>query len=513
MHNATMIQFFHWYSPDDGTWWDTFRESCAELAQLGIQWAWLPPATKGDKGKASVGYDAYDLFDLGEFDQKGSIRTKYGTRAQYEAAIREAHRWGIGILADAVLNHKAGAERTEKVWAVKVNPSNRNEIIGEPVEIQAFTSFSFSQRDKKYSEFTWDSTCFTGTDVDASSREKGIFLIQNSFGIGWEEVVGTELGNYDYLMFADVEFRNPAVRNELKQWAQWLIATTAIDGFRLDAVKHINPDFLNEWIDDVRKESGKSLFSVAEFWSGDLRLLSQYIKKTRKRFHLFDVPLHYRFHDASRRKSKYDLRQLWDRTLVSKYHGLAVTFVENHDTQPFQSLYSPVDAWFKPSAYAIVLLRKQGIPCVFYADLFGARYVERNKKGQQEEIVLPVIHELFPMLLCRKYLAYGKQRDYLEAPHHSGWTREGLTSMPHAGLAVLFSNGKSVKKEMEVGKKYAGHLFVDVLGRIHKEVKINEQGKGIFYCKSRSVSVWVNKEALPLLLHPSCTYQSASNTQ
>jgi hypothetical protein len=47
----------------------------------------LPPAYKGASGGYSVGYDTYDLFDLGEFDQKGSVATKYGDKAQLLAAI------------------------------------------------------------------------------------------------------------------------------------------------------------------------------------------------------------------------------------------------------------------------------------------------------------------------------------------------------------------------------------------------------------------------------------------
>lgn len=39
--------------------------------------------------------------------------------------------------------------------------------------------------------------------------------------------------------------------------------------------------------------------------------------------------------------------------------------MDNHDTQPGQALQSFVDEWFKQSAYAIILLREEGYPCVF----------------------------------------------------------------------------------------------------------------------------------------------------
>ncbi len=62
-----------------------------------------------------MGYGVYDLYDLGEFDQKGTVRTKYGTRRAYQAAIRALRRADIQVLADVVLNHRLGADDWEEV--------------------------------------------------------------------------------------------------------------------------------------------------------------------------------------------------------------------------------------------------------------------------------------------------------------------------------------------------------------------------------------------------------------
>ena len=70
--NGVLMQYFHWYSPADGTLWDTVAMKSRELAEAGITALWLPPAYKGIGGEAEVGYGVYDLYDLGEFDQKGS---------------------------------------------------------------------------------------------------------------------------------------------------------------------------------------------------------------------------------------------------------------------------------------------------------------------------------------------------------------------------------------------------------------------------------------------------------
>ena len=141
--NGTFMQFFHWYLPADGTLWQEAATQAQALAEAGFTALWLPPATKGAGGSLDVGYGPYDLFDLGEFDQKGSIRTKYGTRAQYLAAIQALQNSGLQVYADAVLNHKMGGDETEKVMATPFWQNNRRQPAGPPKQIQSYTHFRF----------------------------------------------------------------------------------------------------------------------------------------------------------------------------------------------------------------------------------------------------------------------------------------------------------------------------------------------------------------------------------
>ena len=262
MMTGVMMQYFHWYSPNDGSLWNKLKEESQQLAELGVTAVWLPPAFKAAAGDNSVGYDVYDLYDLGEFDQKGTVRTKYGTKEEYLQAIKVANEAGIQVYADVVVNHLAGADESEKIKAIKVNPEDRNEEISEPYDIEAFTKFTHPGRKKTYSDFEWNFTCFSGTDFDALKEESGIFSIINEAGEGWEEMIADEKGNYDYLMYADIEFRNPAVREELKKWGKWYKETAGFQGVRLDAVKHISPKFYNEWLAFMRTTFGEEFFAV-----------------------------------------------------------------------------------------------------------------------------------------------------------------------------------------------------------------------------------------------------------
>ena len=62
--NGVMMQYFHWYTPSDGSLWNQLAEKAEELSKAGITSLWLPPAYKGTAGGYDVGYGIYDLFDL-----------------------------------------------------------------------------------------------------------------------------------------------------------------------------------------------------------------------------------------------------------------------------------------------------------------------------------------------------------------------------------------------------------------------------------------------------------------
>jgi alpha-amylase len=492
MQNGTIFQFFHWYYPNDGSLWKKVKEEAAHLAGLGYTAVWLPPAFKGTNGTYSIGYDVYDIYDLGEFDQKNSVRTKYGTRQEYCDAIKALHDAGLQVYVDIVLNHKAGGDEPELIKVRKVDPEDRNKFISEPFDIEAFTKFNFPGRKGKYSPFIWDFNCFTGVDFDNKTKETAIYSILNDYGEGWEEVVDDEKGNYDYLMYDDIEFRNPAVREELKRWGEWYWKQTGFDGVRLDAVKHISPAFENEWLDHMRQVTGKEFFAVGEYWApGNLPLLLRYIDATEGRMSLFDASLHHNFQAASKQGKDFDLTTIFNDTLVSVNPGLSVTVVGNHDTQPLQALEAPVEQWFKPLAYALILLREHGYPCVFYSDMYSVTYKDKGHDGQDYEIFLPACEHIDKLLLARKQFAYGQQRDYLDHANCIGWTREGDADHAGSGCAVLLSNGEEGFKSMEVGKLHAGRKFTDWLGKYPGEVTIDGEGKGMFHVSPGSVSVWV----------------------
>ena len=170
-------------------------------------------------------------------------------------------------------------------------------------------------------------------------------------------------------------------------------------------------------------------------------------------------------------------------TLVSRHPMCAVTFVDNHDTQPGQALQSWVEDWFKPHAYALTMLRKDGYPCMFYGDYYGIPHDNIASKKTM----------LNKMMKLRKRLAYGEQHDYFDDYNVIGWTREGDEEHKNSGMAVIMSDSTGGNKRMYVGKQFAGQFFKDALGNAKYNVKIDDEGCGDFYVNRETVSVWINE--------------------
>lgn len=489
-----LIQFFDWYCGKDCQHWVHFKNEIPRLLELGITAVWLPPAYKGSRGADSEGYDVYDIYDLGEFNQKGSVNTKYGSKQDYVDAVNAAREAGLQVYVDIVLNHMGGAENTEKVTVRKVDPEDRTKFISEPFEIEAYTRFTFNGRAGKYSQFMWDKNCFTGIDHAKDMEDEGsIYSILNEYGDGWEPMVDTEKGNFDYLMMNDIETRNPAVREELKRWIKWYYETVPFDGVRLDAVKHINPDFFIEWLDYVRAEVKPDMFALGEFWLSDnLGVLLKYIEVTEGRMSLFDAPFHLNMSTASKIGKEYDMRGILHDSLVSHRPELAVTFVDNHDTQPLQSLEQYTEQWFKPHAYALILLRQEGYPCIFYPDLYGTKYEGYNKEGEHCQIEIPPLWELPMLMSLRRDKAHGEQEDYFDDPNCVGWVRRGVDDNPDSGLAVLLNNGEErMTKLMKMGEKFADSVLYNVFDPEGETVHLNGEGEGEFSVDAGKTSVWV----------------------
>lgn len=479
--NNVMLQAFEWYLPADGNFYKELTNKIKELKKSGMDAIWLPPIFKAT-GTDDVGYGIYDLYDLGEFDQKGAVRTKYGTLEELRELIDEIHNHEMEVYADVILNHKAGADFTETFKAIEVDREDRTKEISDPHDIEGWTGFNFPGRDGKYSEFEWNFNHFTGTDYDQKEDKEGIFKIMGE-NKHWSEGVSNEKGNFDYLMFADIDHKHPDVKEELFHWGEWFIHYVDIDGMRFDALKHIEEEFIEDFIKHLEEKSEKDLYFFGEYWQNDPEENNKYLYEVKYGTDLFDVVLHYKMEEASKDIDSFDMRTIFDNTLVQEHPMLAVTFVDNHDSQPGQALESFVQPWFKKIAYGLILLRKDGYPCIFYGDYYGVE--GENAIDSHKEMIDRLID-------IRKRYAYGEQTDYMETEDLIGWVRHGDENHP-GPLAVVISTGDMNELRMHVGEAHAGKNFVELTGNNSNEITIDEEGYGDFEVGPGTLTCWVEK--------------------
>ena len=123
--NDAMMQAFYWDLPVDdvnnnGTWWDNLSSKATGLKNAGITAIWVPSPAKGNFGIYDMGYGIFDHYDLGNYNQKGSVETRFGSRSELESMISAMHTNSIEVYADIVLNHiYTGDSESEVNPAVK----------------------------------------------------------------------------------------------------------------------------------------------------------------------------------------------------------------------------------------------------------------------------------------------------------------------------------------------------------------------------------------------------------
>ena len=493
--NGVAFQFFHWYLKKDASYqdnrplWVFLKEEADHLRAIGIDAVWIPPAYKAEAGDESTGYDVYDHFDLGEFNQKRSNRTKYGTKEELHDAINALHGYKkssngnlvkdgdkkyIQVYGDIVLNHRAGGEEDYFWQAVRVDKDNRSYERWKEgfesglIEVRAYTKFTFSERKNQYSSFKWNVSHFDSVDATDEIRQNGITFKENGGAAGkyiyrfiyneagyepqlknFEKWVSLEKGNYDYLTASDFDYGRFDVREEMKYWGEWFTKEVGLDGLRLDAVKHISAGYIREWVGHVRAKTGKPLFTVGEYIAGNTQTLHDYLTEVTaagnypQDISLFDFPLRFLFKNASWEGESFDLRALDYNTLMQEQPAKAVTFVENHDYQFGREFNSHVQEWFKPLAYAFILLRDRGYPCVFFPDYYGFQSRD-NHQGQ------PSGKNYLDLLLkLRKQFALGEERYYAER-NVAGWVRMGGVADAKGAMAVVINNSYGAVKAIRM---------------------------------------------------------------
>ncbi len=326
---GVMMQGFYWDVEPVGEWWDLLADKVDGWADAGINRLWLPPASKGQSGSYSMGYDPSDYFDLGEFMQHGTTETRFGSREELENLIETAHANGVEVIADIVLNHNSGG-------GLQWNPYRERETYTLFDEEHGNASGLFNRNYENFypnstSPYDPGSLFYEETNLDHNQE-----YVQN-----WLWATDYSVGNF--------------YKNEL-----------GFDGWRFDYVLGFEPWVVEEWMDALGG------FAVAELWDGNPDVLRDYIEETG--VGVFDFATFYKLDEAF---DRYDDLTYLTGDMVWKTHpDKAVTFTANHDTEKDENEDNNISMENKLKAYAFILTHP-GYPTIFYSDYENAQFQEQ----------------------------------------------------------------------------------------------------------------------------------------
>lgn len=304
---GVLMQAFYWDVPAGGNWYNTVSSKISSWNSAGISAIWLPPPGKTMYGATSMGYDPFDYFDVGQYNQMGSTETRFGSLTELNNLITAAHNNNIQVYADVVLNHNSGG-------ASQANPATGGSTYTK------FTPAS-GKFPRSYSDFHPN---------NIHANDEGYF------------------GGFPDLchMQANVSLW---LWNSSYALSKYYKNTLGFDGYRFDFVKGYAP-----WVaKDFANSTGG--FSVGENWDSSVNVIKTWIDGTGGVCSAFDFPCYYKMDEAF---DGNNLNKLNDDMLWKRDAAKAVTFVTNHDTDIISD---------KLLAYAYILTH-EGYPTIFYRD-------------------------------------------------------------------------------------------------------------------------------------------------
>jgi glycosidase len=301
----------------------------ATTTDLGVDALWLMPIAE------SPSYHGYDVTDYRAVD------SEYGTAADFRAFTDAAHERGVRVIVDLVLNHC----------------SSRH-----PWFLEAAADPASPKRDW----FVWS---------DERPDYRGPWGQQV-----WHPVSRGSGGPFYYGCFSrgmpDLNLENPDVTAELKEVARFWIEDMGVDGFRLDAIKHLIEDGQTQentratidWLEDFQaycKSLDPDFFTVGEVWSSTEQV-QRYIPDAVDTAFEFDLA-----GDIINALNTGDASELEARlkTVRDAYDTPAATFLTNHDQPRLMTQLGGHPG--KARAAAALLLTLPGVPFIYYGEEIG----------------------------------------------------------------------------------------------------------------------------------------------
>lgn len=323
-------------TPNEPCWYDRHAKRSSHYSRAKFTHVLGPPMCKTQSGNkiTGTGYGLFDHHDIGSKDQMFSVETRFGNREQLERFVAIGHANGLRALGDMVLHQMAGG---------------RNGVY----QYKGARTAQYPNGVPNVGRFPKHPGCFRG-GVDGKTIPP--FVAQDPMPSPFDDIpFGDEI--------APINSDPPGYMiNGIKRWADWLVRSVDYDGFRMDATKALNTDFLRDLLDD---ENLIDLFVFGEYFDGNPDVLQWYVNQLmHRRMSTLDFTFHWSCKDV------LDYGHTMHRWLPQNAYGdrdpfKAVLFVDSPDTDlsPGQQVI-----FNKRLAYARMLLIAEGLPMVYHRD-------------------------------------------------------------------------------------------------------------------------------------------------
>ena len=477
-----------------GFWWDYYNANYSEswanylcelaprLKSLGVDAVWIPPSYK-NAGTNSVGYAPFDHYDLGDKYQKGSTRTRVGTKDELLRMIAVMHANGIEVIQDVVLNHVTDAGATNGAGGLDPEPTYSMQSAGgfknfryacyeTPVPlIGGENATEYLSRKGRWSKNYTNFHPHSGWNVSSGNWESSFWGPDFSYGID-ESGSNNGFGQSTNAIYNPTQGYNYN-RNQARDWIMWFARQTDIDGFRWDAVKHF-PHFVVQDLSynlkylNGQASLGEGMINFGEYVGGKTEL-DNYVNAVRYSnggnemlAGTFDFSLRGAFTGIVSGQGAYDLssipaaqqnERVFYYPASNTYVHRTLPFVNNHDTfRPILTSSGNYNGWnlgsqigghIEPNEPRLSLLYAltfavDGTPMFFFEDLFDIGYNgNRFNHDPKDAAQLPVRSDLENIVWCHQNL------DFASGPYlvrgHNGNTSDHLI-IERGGKAIIGIN-------------------------------------------------------------------------
>ncbi len=424
---GVLMQAFYWDVEPRGGWYDLVSSKIDDWSATGVDRIWLPAPGKGQSGGFSMGYDPSDYFDVGEFDQHGTVETRFGSRAELESLIAKAHSSDMEVIADIVMGHNSGGGLQE-------NPFR-------PGDGEMYSLFN-EQNGNASGKFNRDYNHFHPNDIH-NNDEEALFFEKTDLCHDQQYVQDWLWGRDDSV-------------------AEFYKNTLGFDGWRFDYVKSFAPKWVTAWNDKVGG------FSVGENFDGNAQVLKDWVDASGSP--AFDFACFYKLDETLDRNKDLTALGGVDNMLRKIYPDKAVTFTANHDTEKDPNSDNNISFGNKMIAYAYILTH-DGYPTLFYSDY-------ENDFFQDELKNLVLIHNT---------IASGDVQILKANKDEYIMKRGGDSNNP--GL-IFYMNISSQTRKTEVTSNWAGKKIVDYADNSKNTLSVASDGKVTIEVPAKSYAIW-----------------------